>query len=320
MKAACAAWLAIAVSFAVQPALAQADYPSKPVHLIVPFPPGSAADYAARLVAEKLSAAWGQPVVIDNIPGASGTIGLGRLAKSAPDGYTIAMPGDAATVVNVSLMGNLPYDPIRDLAPITQLGAPPNLLVVNNDLPAKSVAELIALARARPGKLSFASSGIGTSQHLGGELLAAMTGIDIVHVPYKDSYMSDLMAGRVDFAFPNTVIALPQVRAGTIRALAVTSAKPASVAPGLPPVADTVTGFAATPWFGLVAPAGTPPAIIAKIYAEISRALADPELRGKLTERGFEIIASPPEEFRALIGTEVPRIAALVKSRGLKPQ
>jgi tripartite-type tricarboxylate transporter receptor subunit TctC len=201
-----------------------------------------------------------------------------------------------------------------------QVGAPPNLLVVNKDLPAKNVAELIALARARPGKLTYASSGIGTSQHLGGEFLAAMAGIDIVHVPYKDSYFSDLISGRVDFAFANTVIALPQVQAGTVRALAVSSAKRAAIVPDLPPVGDTVPGFAVTPWFGLVAPAGTPPAIIAKIHAETARALADLELRAKFADRGFEIVGGTTEEFRALIAAEVPRIAALLQSRGLKPQ
>jgi tripartite-type tricarboxylate transporter receptor subunit TctC len=319
MKAIVAAVLA-ALACVAGPAAAQGDYPTKPVRLIVPFPPGTAADYVGRLLAEKWSAAWGQPVVIDNVPGAAGTIGLGKLAKSSPDGYAIALPGDAATVVNISLMANLPYDPRRDLAPIMQVGAPPNLLIVNKDLPVTNVAELIALARARPGKLSYASSGIGTSQHLGGEFLAAMTGIDIVHVPYKDSYFPDLISGRVDFAFANTVIALPQVRAGAVRALAVSSAKRAAVVPDLPPVSDTVPGFAVTPWFGLVAPAGTPPAIIAKIHAEAARALADPELRAKLADRGFEIMAGTPEEFRALIGAEVPRIATLLESRGLKPQ
>jgi tripartite-type tricarboxylate transporter receptor subunit TctC len=319
MKAIVAALLAALVC-AAGPVAAESAYPTKPVRLIVPFPPGTAGDYVSRLIAEKWSAAWGQPVVIDNVPGAAGTIGLAKLAKSPPDGYAIGLPGDAATVVNISLMANLPYDPRRDLAPIMQVGAPPNILVVNKDLPAKNVAELIALARARPGKLTYASSGVGTSQHLGGEFLAAMAGIDIVHVPYKDSYFSDLISGRVDFAFANTVIALPQIQAGAVRALAVSSAKRAAIVPDLPPVGDTVPGFAVTPWFGLVAPAGTPPAIIAKIHAETARALADPELRAKFAERGFEIAGGTTEEFRALIASEIPRIATLLQSRGLKPQ
>jgi tripartite-type tricarboxylate transporter receptor subunit TctC len=319
MKAIVAALLAALVC-AAGPVAAESAYPTKPVRLIVPFPPGTAGDYVGRLIAEKWSAAWGQPVVIDNVPGAAGTIGLAKLAKSPPDGYAIGLPGDAATVVNISLMANLPYDPRRDLAPIMQVGAPPNILVVNKDLPAKNVAELIALARARPGKLTYASSGVGTSQHLGGEFLAAMAGIDIVHVPYKDSYFSDLISGRVDFAFANTVIALPQIQAGAVRALAVSSAKRAAIVPDLPPVGDTVPGFAVTPWFGLVAPAGTPPAIIAKIHAETARALADPELRAKFAERGFEIAGGTTEEFRALIASEIPRIATLLQSRGLKPQ
>jgi tripartite-type tricarboxylate transporter receptor subunit TctC len=319
MKAFVAAVLAALVC-AAGSAAAETDYPTKPVRLIVPFPPGTAADYVGRLLAEKWSAAWGQPVVIDNVPGAAGTIGLAKLAKSPPDGYTLGLPGDAASVVNISLMANLPYDPRRDLAPIMQVGAPPNLLIVNKDLPAGNVTELIALARARPGKLSFASSGIGTSQHLGGEFLADMTGIDIVHVPYKDSYFADLISGRVDFAFANTVTALPQVRTGAVRALAVSSAKHVAIVPDLPPVGDTVPGFAVTPWFGLFAPAGTPPAIIAKVHAETVRALADPELRAKFADRGFEIIGGTTEEFRALIAAEIPRIATLLQSRGLKPQ
>lgn len=320
MKTKIAAVFAALILWLAGSAAAQSDFPNKPVRLIVPFPPGTAADYVGRMIAEKWSAAWGQPVVIDNVPGAAGTIGLAKLAKSAPDGYAIGLPGDAATVVNISLMANLPYHPLRDLAPIMQVGAPPNLLVVNKDLPVKTVAELLALARARPGKLSYASSGVGTSQHLGGEFLASMTGIDIVHVPYKDSYFNDLISGRVDFAFANTVIALPQVRAGSVRAVAVSSAKRAASVPDLPPVGDTVQGFAVTPWFGLVAPTGTPPAIIAKIHAETARALADPELRAKLADRGFEIIGGTTEEFRALIAAEVPRISALLKSRGLNPQ
>jgi tripartite-type tricarboxylate transporter receptor subunit TctC len=302
-------------------AAAQADYPTKPVRLIVPFPPGNPADFAARLLGERWSAAWGQPVVIDNVPGAAGTIGVARAAKATPDGYTLVMSGDAAAVTNVTLMPNLGYDTRRDFAPISQIGSTPNLLVVRKDLAATDVASLVALARREPGKLTFASTGIGTSQHLGGEILCQMTGIDMVHVPYKDSYINDLIAGRVDMGFANTVISLQQVRAGAIRALAVSSAQRVAVAPDVPTVAESgVPGFDVTPWFGLLAPAGTPAGVITKVNAETVRALRDAALRARFDERGFEVFATSPEAFGALLRSEIPRIAELIRSRGIKGQ
>lgn len=197
LKAAFAAALLACLPLAAGDAVAQ-DYPARPIRIIVPFPPGNPADLAARLLAERWLAAWGQPVVIDNVPGAAGTIGVARAAKAAPDGYTLVLSGDAAAVTNVSLMGNLSYDPRRDFAPIMQVGSTPNLLVVRKDLPARNVVELVALARQQPGKLTYASTGIGTSQHLGGEILSQMTGIEMTHVPYKELYINDLMASRVD--------------------------------------------------------------------------------------------------------------------------
>jgi tripartite-type tricarboxylate transporter receptor subunit TctC len=302
-------------------AAAQADYPNKPVRLIVPFPPGNPADLAARLLGERWSAAWGQPVVIENMPGAAGTIGVARVAKMAPDGYTMVLSGDAAAVTNITLMPNLGYDTRRDFAPISQIGGTPNLLVVRKDLAATDVASLIALARREPGKLTYASTGIGTSQHLGGEILCQMTGIDMVHVPYKDSYVNDLIAGRVDMGFANTVISLQQARAGSIRALAVSSAHRIAVAPDVPTVAEAgVPGFNVTPWFGLLAPAGTPPAIVAKVHAETAKALSDPALRARLEERGFELTVTTPEEFAALLRSEIPRLAEVIRSRGIKAQ
>jgi tripartite-type tricarboxylate transporter receptor subunit TctC len=302
-------------------AAAQTDYPSKPVRVIVPFPPGNPADFATRLLAERWSAAWGQPVVVDNVPGAAGTIGVARAAKAAPDGYTLVMSGDAAAVVNITLMPTLGYDTRRDLAPISQIGSTPNLLVVRKDLPATDVASLVALARREPGKLTYASTGIGTSQHLGGEILYHMTGIDMVHVPFKDSYVNDLIAGRVDMGFANTVISLQQVRAGTIRALAVSSAHRIAVAPDVPTVAESgVPGFNVTPWFGLLAPVGTPAAVIAKVHGETVKVLSEPAMRARFEERGFELFVTSPEEFAALLRSEIPRIAELLRSRGIKPQ
>lgn len=310
-----------ALALAGRSAGAQQDYPNKPIRVIVPFPPGNPADLAARLIGEKWSAAWGQPVVIDNVPGAAGTIGVARAAKAAPDGYTLVLSGDAAAVTNISLMPNLSYDTRKDLAPITQVGSTPNLLVVRKDLPANNIAELVALARQQPGKLTYASTGIGTSQHLGGEILCQLAGIDMLHVPYKDLYINDLMAGRVDMGFANTVTSLQQARAGTIRAIAVSSAHRIAVAPDVPTVAEQgVPGFNVTPWFGFFAPAGTPAAIVAKIHAEAIKAIVDPALRARLEERGFEIIANTPQAFEAFLRTDIPRIAELIRIRGIKPQ
>ena len=312
---------AASLVYSASRANAQQDYPSKPVRLIVPFPPGNPADLAARLIGERWSAQWGQPVVIDNVPGAAGTIGVGRAAKAAPDGHTLVLSGDAAAVTNITLMPTLSYDTRRDFAPITQVGSTPNLLVVRKDLPANNVGELVELARKRPGSLTYASTGIGTSQHLCGEILCQLTGIEMVHVPYKDLYINDLMAGRVDMGFANTVTSLQQARAGAIRAIAVSSAHRVAVAPDVPTVAESgVPGFNVTPWFGLLAPAGTPLAIVDKIHAAALKALGEPTLRAKLEERGFEIIANTPRAFEAFLKSDIPRIAELIRVRGIKAQ
>lgn len=302
-------------------ARAQQDYPNKPVRVIVPFPPGNPADLAARLIGEKWTAEWGQPVVIDNVPGAAGTIGVARAAKAAPDGYTLVLSGDAAAVTNITLMPTLSYDTRKDFAPITQVGSTPNLLVVRKDLPANNVGELVELARKRPNSLTYASTGIGTSQHLCGEILCQLTKIEMLHVPYKDLYINDLIAGRVDMGFANTVTSLQQARAGTIRAIAVSSAHRVAVAPDVPTVAESgVPGFNVTPWFGFLAPAGTPAAIVAKIHAAAIKAIGEPALRARLEERGFEIIANTPQQFEAFLKADIPRIAELIRTRGIKAE
>jgi tripartite-type tricarboxylate transporter receptor subunit TctC len=304
-----------------QQAQAQQDWPTRPVRIVVPFPPGNPADLAARLIGEKMSAAWGQPVVIDNVPGAAGTIGVARVGKATPDGYTLVLSGDAAAATNVVLMPNLGYDTRKDFAPIMQVGSTPNLLVVRKDLEAKNVQELIALARKQPGKLTYGSTGVGTSQHLCGEIFCQMAGVELVHVPYKEPYTNDLIAGRIDMGFANTVTSLQQARAGTIRAIAVSSAHRVPVAPDVPTVAEQgLAGFNVTPWFGYLAPAGTPVAIVAKVHAEAAKAIADPVLKAKLEERGFEIIANTPQQFADVLKTEIPRLAELIKQRGIKPQ
>ena len=296
-------------------------YPTKPVRVIVPFGPGTPADFAARVLGERWSAAWNQPVVIDNIPGASGTIGVARAAKAPADGYTLALSGDAAAVTNVTLMPNLPYDPRRDFAPIMQVGSTPNLLVVRKDLAANNVKELVELARKQPGKLTYASTGVGTSQHLCGEILCQMTGIELTHVPYKEPYTNDLIAGRIDMGFANTVTSLQQARAGSIRAIAISSLQRAPVCPDVPTVAESgVPGFNVTPWFGLLAPVGTPAEVVDSVYRQSAQALQDPAIKAKFDERGFEIIASTPAQFAELLKTEIPRLAEIIKARNIKPE
>jgi tripartite-type tricarboxylate transporter receptor subunit TctC len=252
------------VAFFTPIAAAQSGYPGKPVRFIVQFPPGSAPDITARLVGEQLSQSWGQPVLIENMLGAGGGIGAAHVARSAPDGYTLLFSGDAAMTTNVSLYEKLPYDPLKDFSPITLAVLSTNVLVVHPSVQARNVQELIALAKSQPGKLSYASAGSGTSQHLGGELLKQMAGVDIVHIPYKGgpAAIQDVVAGRVPMMFANIVTALPPVRDGKLRGLAVSSLKRWPATPDLPTMAESgLPGFEAVAWFGLLAPAGTPDAI-----------------------------------------------------------
>lgn len=303
-------------------ALAQTAWPERPVKLVVPFAAGSGADAMARLLGERLGKAWGQPVVVENAAGAAGNIGVARAAKSAPDGYTLLMSGDAAIVVNVSMYATLPFDPVRDLVPISQMYLSPNVVVANNDLPVRDMPGLVALARAQPGRLAYASSGFGTSTHLGPELLRDMTGIDVVHVPYRDSAVPDLMGGHVQFGFMNAAAAIGLVKGGKLKALGVSSAARLAALPDVPTVAEQgFPGFEAVAWFGLFAPAGTPDPVVRKVHATISALLAEPEMRAIVEEqRGLSIVASTPEAFALLIAREIPRIGAMVKARGLKAE
>lgn len=297
---------------------ARADYPERPVRLVVPFAPGTSVDSVARLLADAVAASWGQPIVVENMPGAAGNIAVGRVAKAAPDGYTLAFSGDAALVVNVSLFEQLGYDPLRDLVPITQIAITPNILVVNNNVPAQSVADLVARARAEPGGLSIASAGYGTSQHLAIEMLKRSAGIELMHVPYKGSYLPDLMAGHVKAAFANVVAALPLVRAGKLRALAVSAERRLPAIPELPTMAEAgAAGVVASAWFGVVAPAGTPAAVVQRVHAEFTRALARPDLRQQLIASGVDIVGSSPEDFAALLRAEIPRMAKVIEAAGL---
>ena len=303
-------------------ALAQAlTYPTKPIRLVVPFPPGGATDILARDVAQKLTEAWGQAVVVDNRPGAGANIGTELVAKAPPDGYTLLMGTVGTHAINPSLYAKLPYDHIKDFAPVILVAGVPNVLVVNPALPVNSVAELIAYAKANPGKLNFASSGSGTSIHLSGELFKVMAGVQMIHIPYKGSApaVQDLIGGQVQLMFDNLPPSLPQIKAGKLRALAVTSTTRAPALPDVPTMAEAgLPGFEASSWFGILAPAGTPPAIVAKLNAEIAQWLATPEAKEKLAKQGASAAGGSPDDFARHIAAETAKWAKVVKDSGAK--
>jgi len=296
-------------------------YPAKPVRLVVPFPPGGATDIIARAVAQKLGETWGQSIVVDTRPGAGGNIGTELVAKAAPDGYTLEMGTVGTHAINASVYTKIPFDNIKDFAPIILVAGVPNVLEVNPSLPINSVQELIAYAKANPGKLNFASSGNGTSIHLSGELFKVMAGVQMTHVPYKGSApaLQDLIGGNVQLMFDNLPPSLPQIKSGKLRALAVTSATRAPALPDVPTIAESgLPGFEASSWFGLVAPAGTPPAIIARINAEVATWLASPEGKEKLAAIGANAAGGSPEDFARHIQAETAKWAKVVKESGAK--
>jgi tripartite-type tricarboxylate transporter receptor subunit TctC len=312
--------LAGGVGFAPLPACAQA-YPTKPIRLVVPFPPGGSLDVVARAIGQKLTEAWGQPVVIDNRPGAGGNIGADLVAKSAPDGYTILEGALSTHAVNVSLYRTMPYDPIKDFAPITLVATTPNVLVLNPTLPVNSVRELVAYAKAHPGTLSFGSGSNGSAGHLAGELFKAEAGVDMVHIPYKGGApaLQALLAGDTQLMFDNLANSTPQLKAGKLKALAVTTAKRSALIPELPTLAETgLPGFDIYTWWGFMAPAGTPKEIIAKWNAEVTRILATPEMKAFFAQQGAEPAPTTPEQFAALIRSEIPKYAKIVKDSGAK--
>jgi tripartite-type tricarboxylate transporter receptor subunit TctC len=313
--------LAIVVAaLATSLAFAQATYPSKPVRLVVPFPAGGTTDLLARAAAQKLSETWGQQVIVDNRPGAAGNIGSELVAKAAPDGYTLLMGTVGTHAINPSLYAKMPYDHVKDFVPVILVAGVPNVLVVNPGLPVNSVAELIAYAKANPGKLNFASSGSGTSIHLSGELFKAMTGVEMTHVPYKGSApaLTDLIGGQVQLMFDNLPSSLAFIKAGKLRALGVTSAARAVALPDTPAVADTVPGFEASSWFGILAPAGTPRDVVMKINAETAKWLASPDAKEKLASQGANAAGGSPDVFVKHIQTETAKWAKVVKDSGAK--
>jgi len=298
-------------------------YPDKSVRVVVPAPPGSAPDFLVRLVGQKLGEAWGQPVVIDNVVGASGNIGTERVAKAAPDGYTLLFNTIGPIAVNVSLFDKLPYDPVKDLAPISLVAKMPNILTVNPAVPVRSLAELIALAKKEPGRLRYGTAGPGTTQHLSGELLNTLAGIQLVGVPYKSSAQmtTDALGGQIEVLFHNAPVLLPHLKSGGLRGIAITSAKRSPSVPELPTMAEAgVPGFEITAWFGLMAPRGTPQAIIAKIHADVARIVASAEVHERILAQASEPVGNSPEEYAAFINAEITKWRAVIKQANVKAE
>ena len=294
-------------------------YPVKPVRLVVPSSPGGGTDILARVLAQKMSESLGQQFVVENRPGAGQVIGIEAVARAAPDGYTLLMAA-SAIVINEVIYAKPPYATLRDFAPVTLAASLPNILVVHPALPVKSVRELIALAKTRPGQLNYSSAGSGTSPHLSMELFRLMAGITLTHIPYKGTGPAtvDLIAGQVQLSMPNVLTALPQIKGGKLRPLGVTSARRATGLPDIPAIAETLPGYEAIQWYGLLAPAGTPREIVARAQAEIARILLLPEMKERLAADGADAVGNRPEEFAAYIRAELAKWGKVVKTGGIK--
>jgi tripartite-type tricarboxylate transporter receptor subunit TctC len=313
--------LAAAGALAIAPfaAQAQAAFPSKALTIIVPFSAGGTTDILARVVGQYMAKDLGQPVIIDNRAGAGGNIGAQMVARAAPDGYTLLMGTVGTHAINQSLYKKMAFDPIKDFAPLTRVALVPNLLVANPSQPYKNVKELIAYAKANPGKVTFASSGSGTSIHLSGEMFSQMAGVDMQHIPYKGSApaLTDLLGGQTAIMFDNMPSVIGHVKAGKLRPLAVTTPQRSPALPDVPTVAEAgVPGYSATSWFGLLAPANTPAPVIAKLNASILKALADPEVKKKMAEQGAEPHGEKPEQFAEFIRSETAKWGQTVKKSG----
>jgi tripartite-type tricarboxylate transporter receptor subunit TctC len=318
-------FLHLAAGAAVLPSVSRIaraqDRPSKPVRIIVGFTAGSATDITARLFAQKLNEAWKTPVTVENIPGAGGSVGAERVAKSAPDGSTLYWGANGAMTINPSLQPSPAFDPARDLAPIARVLVMPSILAVNNEVPAKTVAELFVLAKAQPGKLSFASPGVGTPQHIAGELLKSLAGVDIVHVPYRGAVLTDVISGRVTMTLMNMGAILPLVRDGKLRGLAVTSLKRSPIISELPTLAESgFPDFEAISWFGLLAPAGTPAAVVSKVHADIVQIAVQADVRERIAQLGLEASLNSPEEFAVVIKSDTAKWAKVIRAANIKPE
>ena len=302
------------------PAVAE-TYPSRPIRFIVPFAPGGGGDVVGRIISQRMSERLGKAMVVDNRGGAGGTLGVDIAAKAAPDGYTVLLGNTGPIALSPSLYSKLPYDPMRDLAPVTMIASFPNILVANASLPVKSVQELVAYAKSRPGKLNFGSAGSGTSTHLAGELFKLVAGIDVVHVPYKGgaAALTDVIAGQVAYYFGTLPSSLPLARAGKVRALAVTSLQRAAAAPELPTIAESgYKDFEMAAWYGLMVPIGTSREIIGKLNSTTRMVLALPDVRERLVQEGSEPMPNAPAQFGAYIKAEITKWTAVVKAANLR--
>ena len=308
----------------LQPYATQAQsYPNRPIRMVVPFPPGGPNDVIGRLLAQKISEPLGQQVVLDNRGGAGGIIGTDIVAKAAPDGYTILFSGTASLSINPSLYLKLPYDPLKDFSHITLVGTAPSILVMHPAVPVKTIKDLIDLARAKPGKLNFASAGIGTPPHLAGEMFNSMTGVQMVHVPYKGGgpALTDLIAGQVEMYFAGISTALPLIKDGKLRAIAVTSARRTAIMPEMPTIAESgLPGFEIGNWYAIVAPAGTPRPIVMRLNSELNKALAMADVKKRFLDLAADPIGSTPEELAAYNKSEIEKWAKLIKLAGIKPE
>jgi len=314
-------WILMAVVGWGGSAVSQAadTYPTKPIRMVVPYPPGGNTDVFARLIAQRLTQSWGQQVVVDNRAGGNTLIGTEMVARAIPDGYTI-MVTTLTFTVSPSLYKKLPYDTVKDFTPITLAVSLPNVLVVNPSVPAKTLKELIQYAKANPGKLNYASTGAGTSPHLSMELLKTMAGIDLINIPYKGGApaMADLMGGQISAQFIGLSVALPQIKSGKLRALAVTSAKRASVAPEIPTVAETVPGYELDTWFGVFGPGAMPASLAQRLQREIARILHSPDLKEHLANLGADPVGNTPEQFSAHVKSELNKYARIVKTANIR--
>lgn len=296
------------------------DYPTRPVRFVVPYVPGGGVDFVGRTLAQKLSESWAHSVIVDNRPGGGTNIGSELVARSAPDGHTLLI-GGVPNTANAALYKKLSYDVVKDFSPVILLDTAPNVLAVHPSVPAKSVRELIALAKTRRGALTYASAGIGSSNHLSGELFRTMAGVDIVHVPYKGggAAVTDLLAGQISMYFGTTPSTMPHVRTGRLRALGVTTARRTPAAPDVPTIAESgLPGYEQSAWHGLLAPAGTPEAIITKLHAEVVRALRSPDVAERFAVQGIDVIGSSPAEFAAFIRQDLAKYEKLVKTANIR--
>ncbi len=297
-------------------------YPGRPMRMIVAYPPGGGTDIVGRLMAQKLTETLGQNVVVDNRGGATGNIGTELAARSPADGYTLLMGNVAPNAINVSLFQKLPYDPIKDFAPVSLVAITPNILVVNPAVPVKTVKDLIALARAKPGTLNFPSAGVGSSSHLAGELLKILAKVDMVHIPYKGGgpALIDTISGQVQIMFATMPAAMPHVKSGKLRPVAVTTDKRSQAMPDLPTIAESVKGYEASTWYGLLAPARTPAAIVARLHKETVQILNAGDARERLMAQGFEPVGGTPSEFAGYIKSEIGKWGKVIREAGIKPE